>query len=136
MITPEQIIATAQSYIGVRWHHQGRNRAGVDCLGLVVCTALDNGIPAQDRFGYARQPDGKYLEAELDAQLIRIAEPEPACVLMMRFHTEPQHVAIMADNGDIIHAYALVRKVVRHRLDVLWASRIVACYRFPGVAHV
>ena len=131
--TPDTIIAAASAYLGTRWHHQGRSTAGVDCLGLIVLTARDCGIPVADQFGYSRQPDGKQLRAELDAQLQRIAEPEPGAVLLMRFEQNPQHVALMADGGDIIHAYATARKVVRHRLDDLWSRRIVAVYRFPGV---
>ena len=131
--TPQTLIAAASAYIGTRWHHQGRSTAGLDCLGLIVRTAQDCGIPVVDQFGYSRQPDGKQLKAELDAQLICIAEPEPGAVLLMRFEANPQHVALMADGGDIIHAYATARKVVRHRLDDIWARRIVAVYRFPDV---
>lgn len=134
-MTPQTIITAASAYLGTRWHHQGRSTAGVDCLGLIVLTARDCGIAVQDRFAYSRQPDGHYLRAELDAQLEQIAEPQPGAVLMMRFEREPQHVAIMADGGDMIHAYAMARKVVRHRLDSIWMSRIVACYRFPGVVN-
>lgn len=134
-LTPHTIIGAASAYLGTRWHHQGRSTAGVDCLGLIVLTAQDCGLSVRDQFGYPRQPDGQQLQAELDAQLQRIAEPEPGAVLLMRFEREPQHVAIMADGGDIIHAYATARKVVRHRLDELWTRRIVAVYRFPGVQH-
>ena len=132
-LTAQTIITAATAYIGTRWHHQGRSTAGMDCLGLVVLTARDCGIEVADQFGYARQPDGHLLRAELEKQLERIAEPEPGAVLLMRFEQNPQHVALMADGGDIIHAYATARKVVRHRLDDLWARRIVAVYRFPGV---
>ena len=133
VLTPQRIISAASAYLGTRWHHQGRSTAGVDCLGLVVLTARDCGISVTDRFGYSRQPDGQQLMAELDVQLQRIAEPEPGAVLLMRFERDPQHVALMADGGDIIHAYAMARKVVRHRLDAIWSRRIVAVYRFPWV---
>ena len=134
MNTPEDVIAVASRYIGTRWHHQGRSRAGVDCIGLMVLVAQDLGLPVFDETDYSHQPDGQRLQAALAAHLTPIAEPEPGAVLLMRFETHPQHVALMADGGDIIHAYALTRRVVRHRLDALWRSRIVAAYRFPGVA--
>lgn len=132
-ITPACIISAASAYLGTRWHHQGRSRAGLDCIGLMVCTARDLGMTVLDETGYSRQPDGRQLKAALDAHLLRIDAPEPGAVLLMRFEQHPQHVALMADGGDIIHAYAGARKVVRHRLDDLWAGRIVAVYRFPGV---
>jgi cell wall-associated NlpC family hydrolase len=133
-LTPERIIAAASAYVGTRWHHQGRSTAGVDCIGLLVLTARDLGLPVADETGYSRQPSGHQLQAALAAHLTPIAEPEPGAVLLMRFDRDPQHVALMADGGDIIHAYATARRVVRHRLDDTWARRIVAVYRFHGVA--
>lgn len=133
-LTASSIIAAAESYLGTRWHHQGRSRAGVDCIGLLVCVARDLGMTVNDSTGYSRQPDGRQLRAAVEAHLVQVAEPQPADVLLMRFEREPQHVALMADGGDIIHAYAGARKVVRHRLDELWAGRIVAVYRFRGLA--
>lgn len=133
-MTANTIIAAASAYLGTRWHHQGRSAAGVDCIGLMVLTARDCGMVIDDETGYSRQPDGRQLQAALDKYLQRIDAPEPGAVLLMRFERDPQHVALMADGGDIIHAYAGARKVVRHRLDEIWARRIVAAYRFPGVA--
>ncbi len=132
-LTPQRIISAASAYLGTRWHHQGRSTAGVDCIGLLVLTARDLGLTVLDETGYSRQPDGRQLQAALEKHLQPIAEPEPGAVLLMRFEREPQHVALMADGGDIIHAYAMARKVVRHRLDAIWSRRIVAVYRFPGV---
>jgi len=131
--TAQTIITAASAYLGTRWHHQGRSTAGLDCIGLLVRVAQDVGMPVMDETGYARQPDGKQLQSALERYLERIAEPEPGAVLLMRFERDPQHVALMADGGDIIHAYATARKVVRHRLDDIWARRIVAVYRFPGL---
>jgi hypothetical protein len=34
----------------------------------------------------------------------------------------------------MIHAYANVRKVVEHRLDDIWRSRIAGVYTYPGVS--
>lgn len=134
MNTPEDVIAVAGRYIGTRWHHQGRSRAGVDCIGLLVLVAQDLGLPVLDQTDYSHQPDGQRLQAALAEHLQPIDTPEPGAVLLMRFQQLPQHVALMADSGDIIHAYAHARRVVRHRLNDLWRSRIVRAYRFPGVA--
>ena len=142
-VTPTQILAEATEWMGTRWmHQQSVKGVACDCIGLVRGVAGVLGLlpPDFERMpevaqyhGYSRQPDGRKLQAALDTYLERIAEPEPGAVLLMRFEQNPQHVAIMADGGDIIHAYATARKVVRHRLDDLWARRIVAVYRFPGV---
>lgn len=143
MTTQMQIVAEASEWLGTRWmHQQSKKGVGTDCIGLVRGVAVQLGMlpidferrPEVSQYrGYARQPDGKQLQAALERYLQRIAEPEPGAVLLMRFERDPQHVALMADGGDIIHAYATARKVVRHRLDDIWARRIVAVYRFPGL---
>ncbi len=134
MNTPEDVIAVASRYLGTRWHHQGRSRAGVDCIGLLVLIAQDLGLSVFDQTDYSHQPDGQRLQAALEAHLTPVAVPAPGDVLLIRFQQLPQHVALLVDGGDIIHAYAQARRVVRHRLDDLWRSRMVRAYRFPGVA--
>ena len=85
-----------------------------------------------DSTDYGRIPDGQQLRAGLAQHLDVVRTPLPGDVLLMRFEQHPQHVALVTDTG-ILHAYAQVRKVVEHRLDSLWASRIVAAYRFKGI---
>lgn len=134
MIPRAAITAAARQYLGVRYHHQGRARAGMDCAGLIVCVARDLGIPAQDMVGYGRLPVGDALRQTLDEQAVRVPHYREGDILLIRFHTEPQHLAIVTDKG-MIHSYAAARKVVEHRIDSHWASRVVAAYSFPGVAE-
>lgn len=133
MVTREQIVSTSRSYLGVRWHHQGRNRAGLDCVGLVLATAWDLGLTAIDYDGYGRVPDGAMLRAELDKHMDRTSDPHHGDVLLMRFEQQPQHVAIVTDIG-IIHSHAMMRRVVEHGLDDWWSSRIVGAYAWRGVS--
>ncbi len=135
MSTRADIVACARGYLGTRWHHQGRNRAGLDCVGLVIRVAHDLGLTGYDIDGYGRVPDGRVLRAELDQQMTRIAieDAREADILLMRFDQHPQHLAMLTDQG-IIHAHAMVRRVVEHGLDALWRARIVAAYGWKGVA--
>lgn len=135
MITREQIVAQARTYLDVKYRHQGRSRdTAVDCVGLVMCVAADLGIPYRDVGGYSRRPDGT-LMPEIYAQTEPVAGPGQAGDLAI-FHWagEPMHVAIMTSADSIIHAFALNRMVCEHRLDAQWRRRI-ACFRaVPGVA--
>jgi cell wall-associated NlpC family hydrolase len=132
-VSRQAIVAAARSYLGVRFHHQGRNRAGLDCAGLVVCVARDVGIStAADITGYSRTFGGAVMKAALDADLLPVVFYRPGDVLLMRFDGEIKHMAIVSDKG-IIHAYLAARRVVEHRLDVVWSSRVVAAYALPGV---
>jgi len=124
------ITETARTYLGVPFKHMGRTRAGVDCAGLVVCVCNDLGIPVHDIPRYGRQPLGGLLEATVRKSFIRTETVGDGTILVMKFATEPQHLAICA--GDtIIHAYERVNKCVEHRLDSVWRKRIVSAYRVP-----
>ena len=133
MTTRQDIVTTAREYLGVRWHHQGRNCAGIDCIGLVIAVTQRLGLSDFDTADYGRIPDGARLRAGLDLQLDRVAVWQPGDVLLMRFEQNPQHVAIVTDIG-IIHAHVMMRKVVEHGLDDTWRKRIVGAYSFRGIA--
>jgi cell wall-associated NlpC family hydrolase len=129
----QKIIAAARSYLGCRYHHQGRTRAGIDCAGLLVCVARDVGISTEsDQMGYSRTPDGMSLKRALDDFGVRVDTFQPGDFLLMRFDAQPQHIAIVTDVG-IIHSYLSARRVVEHRLSDDWRARIVQAYAFPGV---
>lgn len=133
MTSRQDIVDAARGFLGVKWRHQGRNMAGVDCLGLVILVANQLGLSEFNSADYGRIPDGQRLRAGLTEHMDVTRTPQPGDVLLMRFEQHPQHVAIVTDRG-IIHAYAQVRKVVEHRLDSVWSSRIVAAYSFKGIA--
>lgn len=132
-VTAADVVTVARTYLGVRWHHQGRSRAGIDCLGLVVVVAHELGLSKADATDYGRLPDGGRLRRALLEHLLPVrgmhAEGD---VLMFRFQQAPMHVGIATDVG-LIHAYANMRKVVEHRIDAVWDKRLVAAFRFPGL---
>ena len=132
------VVAQARSYLGVRWHHQGRSRAGIDCIGLVIRVARDLGLSSYDITGYGRVPDGKTLRFTMHQQLQPLQrEPLPGDVLLFAFERNPLHTAIVTDQPGgglgMIHAYANMRRVVEHRLDATWRGRLVCAYAYPGV---
>jgi len=141
----DQIIAAARSLIGTPFRHQGRIAQGVvDCAGAIVAIADDIGADYLDQQGYSSHPSNGLLESALDAQpcLVRVplSDMQPADVLLMKFASDPQHLAIYVgfnpvyqDHG-IVHAYAQARKVCEHRLTDEWRARIVRVYRFQGAA--
>lgn len=141
------IVAKAREWVDakVRWRHQGFTRRGCDCIGLVGGVAFELGISdawvtqASLRFkGYGRLPQAHLIYqacAEFLAP-VPVVDAQPGHILLARFDAEPQHFAFMSsDRGDdcMIHALASNRRVVEHRIDDLWRSRIVCAYRFRGV---
>lgn len=132
------IVKQARNYLGVKWHHQGRNpKTGLDCLGLVSVVLKDLGVPVNDVTSYSRDPDpDQMLKGLLDhAEEIAIGDAVPGCVYWMRFVREPQHLAIVSDVG-IIHSYNKLRScVVEHALNRAWKARIVRAFKIKGVIY-
>ncbi len=131
MVTREKFVAEARTWLDVRWLHQGRNRHGVDCIGLVLVTCWALGLTDYDVKGYGRTPNAGFLQRECDRMMTRVREVRMADVLLMRYGSEPQHMGIVTDRG-VIHAYAPARRVVE--TDALPGQlSIVAAYTVPGV---
>jgi len=134
-VNAASIIAAARGCLGTPFRHQGRVKGvGVDCAGLCVWVARELGLDHYDVDGYGRIPAGGEFGAHLDAMLEQVPAPTPGGILFMTFGGEPQHVAIYTDCDTIIHATSELGKVVEHRLDDLWRSRVFCCYKFREVA--
>lgn len=132
MVTRTQIVEQARTYLGVKYRHQGRSRLAVDCAGLALCVAADLGIPCSPVDGYSRRPDGTLVDALKEQTEPLTGAPQAGDIAVFQWNGEPMHVAILTAPDRIIHAFAINREVVEHRLDDRWLRRI-ACYRaFPG----
>jgi hypothetical protein len=138
----QQIVTTARTWLGTRFHHQGRvkksenSQGGVDCLGLLIGVASERGLPLAklDETSYSHHPNTDKLQQILAENMQEIAIPQiqEGDILLLSIDSHPQHLAIVSNftNGlGIIHAYAPARKVVEHSLDSWWCERIVAAFR-------
>ncbi|MGV1017442.1 MAG: C40 family peptidase [Fluviibacter phosphoraccumulans] len=134
MTTRQEIVDCARGYLGVRWRHQGRSANGLDCIGLVVRVAHDLGLSTDDASDYGRVAEGKRLQHEFDKRFVVVPKEsaQPGDIILMAYYGNPQHVGLMTDIG-IIHAMLGVRKVVEHRIDHVWNSRIIRTYKFTGI---
>ena len=137
MPSQQAIIDEARRWLGTPFRHQARVLGmGVDCAGLVVCTAQALGIDGSfQEVPYGRYPHARTLERLCNAHLDRIPAhgAQPGDVLLFAWHTEPQHLGIKTDIG-VIHSHASAGKVVEHSLDPIWRSRIRGAFRFRGLA--
>lgn len=130
-------VEAARSYLGTRWVHQGRSKAGIDCLGLVVRSAWDCGYDLVDCKKYRRRPDDKKLLHMVDMQMDRVSKDDiqPGDILLIFFNgrkTSPYHFAIVdKDPRCIIHGHAPHRKVIMDSIDS-WEDQIHSVYRLPS----
>ncbi len=145
-LSPQDVIRVARSYLGTRWVHQGRSRKGVDCVGLLVVTARELGIPHRDVTNYDRRPSNGQLEKLLSEQLDRIDAREMKLGDIVAIEDQGwraiSHVGILGDGArpfSLIHSWLrrpepdFGRGVVEMRLSQDWAGLIRAAFRFPGV---
>lgn len=141
-MTVAQLLERVRSYLGTPFHHQGRSRHGVDCVGLIECALRDGGaLPA----GYvALRNYGRRGNGELIRQLERWCAPAPAVapgvLITMRWRRqdEPHHVAIAAGET-IVHARdprdSARAGVVEVAYRGIWPKRAVSCWYLPGVDY-
>jgi cell wall-associated NlpC family hydrolase len=135
LTTRDAVVAEALAWVGTPFHaNQTCKGVGADCIGVVAGVALACGLNVRYRADYSMQPDGS-MARELRAQLLPVAgEPQPGDVLMMAFEREPHHVALYVGNGEIVHAYAQVRRCVRQPYDDYWHDKTRGIFSFPELA--
>ena len=146
------IVNQARTWIGTKFHHQGRLKkskiqsGGVDCIGLLVGIIdelkIENKhrliLSKYDETNYSALPDGKKLQNAMDKHfdIISTESLQPSDILLIRFHDNPQHIAIVSDHpsGELgmIHCYSASGKVVEHILTDKWQRMIVKAYRFKS----
>jgi NlpC/P60 family putative phage cell wall peptidase len=144
MSIAEDIVAQARTWLGTPFHHQARLKGkGCDCLGLIVGVVDELGLKdvhdrplsSYDEITYPKEPDGAYLTEKLTDLLdeVPIADARAGDLALFKVRENPQHLAILTDyEGTLgmIHSFAPSRRVVEHRLDDDWKSRLLKVYRW------
>ena len=89
LLSRSRIIKQARTWIGTKYHHQGRLKksvncsGGVDCIGLVIgvadelniCDASGSPLSKHDKTNYSMHPEGEKLASSMGAHLSPV---EPA----------------------------------------------------------
>ncbi len=144
MTIAEDIVAQARTWLGTPFHHQARLKGkGCDCLGLIVGVVDELGLKdahgrllsSYDEITYPKEPDGAYLIEKLTDILLEvpIADARAGDLALFKVRENPQHLAILSDYENtlgMIHSFAPSRRVVEHRLDDDWKSRLLKVYRW------
>lgn len=137
-INRDDIVNTARQWIGVKWQHQGRSKAGIDCIGLIVVVARELGIADTDEFGYSRDPKGHALVSRFANEMdsIPLSAILPGDVLLFADSMYPCHCAFVTKRNEslyILHAHATRRKVLEEHYSFEWLKKIRKAYRFKGL---
>lgn len=145
MTTRAEIIAAARSLKGTPYLHQGRvagEKGGVDCVGVPVLVSWNLELKPRtwNITGYRRLPDGHSLMRHLDEHMggeVSQDAIQPGDLVVVSYARHPHHVGIVVDHPlgglGLVHASALIGRVVETRLTFTTDMKFVAAFRFPGV---
>jgi len=111
LTTADDIIACARSWVGTRFHHQGRLKktaahgGGVDCLGLLagiaaeldLCAADGTPLTFFDRADYGHLPDGRALRAGLAVLLaeVNVDDLQPGDIALIAIDGVARHLGVV-----------------------------------------
>lgn len=121
----QDIVDKAREWIGTPYHHhQAVKGLGVDCLGLVASVAVELGIEGDyspqaflPYSGYGRNPNPSQMVKGMKAFLIPIENPQIGDIAWIESRPNmPSHLAIKSGDNTIIHACAIVKKVIESTL--------------------
>lgn len=149
MIKPEQIITQARTWLGTRYHHQGRlkktqtHAGGLDCIGLVVGVIDElevkdkNGIKLSDydEFNYSANPEGNRLFEIISKHLkqVNLGKMRQGDILLFKTFKEPQHIGFLSNypsgGWGLIHCNSSSGKVVEQPLSGAWLKMITHIFR-------
>lgn len=131
MINRDLFLYHVNKLIGTPYKHQGRNRFGLDCAGLIIyASLLSEFVGYIDSNQYSKLPNGFKLLEHLDQQAIRLREKdsfENGDVLVFNVIKDPHHLGVY-DNGFLIHSTQESNKVVKVNFDQRWRERHTYSY--------
>lgn len=138
MVTRVQIIEEARTWLDVPWRHQGRNRAGIDCVGLIVKVTQALGLNDYDRTDYSRKPNGfDFVKVFRDRMDIKsVGNARPGDLVLIANGPYPCHVGLIAEKYgalSIIHATVQHRKVAEETYAHELVTRTTHCFQFRNI---
>lgn len=135
------IYRAATGWLGTPFRHLGRDKTGLDCIGLGIVACREAGAltPKFDVRNYSRTPNGNGFIRELIKAGLRRApatlRDKPGIIVTCRYGREPMHLAIIGADHTMIHADSRVGHVVHHELTPQWEQRITSYWHFPRVDY-
>lgn len=137
MIDRNELIATARSYIGVKFRLHGRDRTGLDCVGLVFRVMKDHGIELPDYTDYTRNVESVKLNAalEMHSTLAPGGVYRSGQLLKIRQFIFPMHTAFLAvEKGrmTVIHANVKRQQVCEQEFSQ-WKDLVMEYREINGV---
>ena len=138
------IVAEALTWIGTSYHSQAHLKGiGVDCIGLAIGVGKATGlidkqykppIYSQEWHWHQNEELLKNTMEKMGCRMLRMEQRQPGDLLLFQFGRVCAHVAILVDDGMVVHAARDDCQVTHHILAGDLLDRLRGAYTFPGVA--
>jgi len=116
----EAFACAAESFIGTRFRLHGRDPAsGLDCIGLVAASlaVIGRAPMAPQGYGLHNLSIARWLDHAAPSGLVPAQGPiGRGDVLLVQPSPVQHHLMIASSAGEVIHAHASLRRVVRQPL--------------------
>lgn len=128
------MVAAARRMLGVPFQHAGRNKNGVDCVGLLILASREAGIFIADDTSYSTVVNADYLWRRLLTSCTQIEQADAGIgdVVLFKINGSAQHVAMITEvepRLSIIHSFQTLGRVVEHEFDRHWLGRVAGYFR-------
>jgi hypothetical protein len=116
--------------IGIPFKKRGRDKNGMDCLGLAIEVLNREGIKLDDVFYEdIEESTKKRLMESMEASIpnTKLERPEKNCIIEFIILGQPSHIGVYLGDGEFIHASekfgVVIEKLYR------WNHRVRGYYR-------
>jgi len=138
MTTFQDIVVEAKSWLGVRFKKGGRDRMGVDCVGLLVNVGRNVGLEIDDSIDYSFSPEPAKFQNLVYGQTVGLPAQglRPGSIILLRQSIFPMHTGILSrdEHGrlTIINANLHKRQVVEEPYAD-WKDKVIGIRSYKGV---
>lgn len=139
MTTRDEIVAEARSWVGVKFKKGGRDRMGVDCIGLLVNVGKKFGFDIQDSTEYSFNPEPAKFQDLVYTQTKerKLDDIDVGMLLLFRQSIFPMHTGILARDRtgrfSVINASVKERRVVEEPMEQ-WEPLIIGLRDYREMA--
>ena len=137
MTTREEIVKEAKSWLGVRFKKGGRDRMGVDCVGLLVNVGRSCGFEIEDTVEYSFDPAPEKFKSMVYGQTdLAMNGLAVGSILLLRQAMFPMHTGIISRD---FHGRLSVINANLHRRMVVeqpysdWKDLVIGVRDYRGV---
>lgn len=135
----KDLVKEARTWIGTKFKKGGRDRTGVDCIGLLIGVGRTFQFDIKDSIEYSFSPEPSMFQNMVYDQTVHrdMNDVMEGSIVILRQSIFPMHTGIIAKNAagswTIINANLKERRVIEQSIDV-WADLIISLRDYKEMA--